>query len=86
MARLAGTTVEDLVSQTFTLYHPDGRHPAVAGSQRLFLKLPRAQRLEQTVDDQREDPADVGDRVWVRRPDGRTFQAPPADARRDSTS
>jgi outer membrane lipoprotein-sorting protein len=84
VARLAGTNVEDLsVSQTFTLYHPDGRHPAVTGSQRLFLKLPRAQRLEQTVDDQREVRVTIGERVWVRQHDGRTFQAPPADGRRD---
>jgi hypothetical protein len=84
VARLAGTTIEDLtVSQAFTLYHPDGRHPAVTGSQRLFLKPPRAQRLEQTVDDQREVRVTVGDRVWVRQPDGRTFEGPPTDGRRD---
>lgn len=84
VARLAGTGVENLaVTQTFTLYHPDGRQPAVTGSQRLFLKLPRSQRLEQTIDGQREIRLTIGDRVWVRQHDGRTFEAPPADGRRD---
>ena len=51
IARLAGTPLDDLVlEQTFTLYHPDGRHPAVRGTQRLLLKVGRAQRLEQTVE------------------------------------
>jgi hypothetical protein len=84
VARLAGTAVEDLdVQQAFTLYHPDGRHPAVTGSQRLLLKLPRSQRLEQTIDGQREVRLTVGDRVWIRQHDGRTYEAPPADGRRD---
>jgi hypothetical protein len=84
VARLAGTGIENVVVvQTFTLYHPDGRQPAVAGSQRLFLKLPRSQRLEQTIDGQREIRVTVGDRVWVRQHDGRTYEGPPADGRRD---
>jgi hypothetical protein len=84
VARLAGTGIDNVaVVQTFTLYHPDGRHPAVKGSQRLLLKLPRSQRLEQTIDGQREVRVTVGDRVWVRQHDGRTYEAPPADGRRD---
>ena len=84
VARLAGTAVEDLsVVQTFTLYHPDGRQPAVTGSQRLFLKLPQSQRVEQDVEGQREIRVTVGDRVWIRQPDGRTYEAPPSDSRRD---
>lgn len=86
VARLAGTAIESLtVVQTFTLYHPDGRQPAVTGSQRLFLKPPRSQRLEQTIDGQREIRVTIGDRVWVRQHDGRTYEAPPADGRRDRT-
>jgi hypothetical protein len=82
--RLAGIAIDDLSTvQTFTLYHPDGRHPAVTGSQRVFLKLPRSQRLEQEVEGRREVRLTVGDRVWVREPDGRTWQAPPSDGRRD---
>jgi hypothetical protein len=84
VARLAGTAIENLaVVQTFTLYHPDGRQPAVAGSQRLFLKLPLSQRLEQTIEGRREIRLTLGDRVWIREPDGRTYEAPPADSRRD---
>jgi hypothetical protein len=84
VARLAGTAIEDLSAvQTFTLYHPDGRQPAVTGSQRLFLKLPQSQRLEQDVEGRREVRVTVGDRVWVREGDGRTYEAPPSDGRRD---
>jgi hypothetical protein len=76
--------VDDLdVQQTITIYHPGGRQPAATGSQRLLLKLPRAQRLEQTIEGQREIRLTVGDRVWIRQPDGRTYEAPPADGRRD---
>jgi len=84
LARLAGTTLDDLVvEQAFTLYHPDGRHPAVRGTQRLLLKVGRAQRLEQTVDGQREVRLTVGDRLWVRQHDGRVAEASAAEARRD---
>jgi len=84
IARLAGTTLDDLVvEQTFTLYHPDGRHPAVRGTQRLLLKVGRAQRLEQIVDGQREVRLTVGVRLWVRQPDGRVYEAAGAEARRD---
>lgn len=82
--RLAGTTIDDVaVEQTFTIYHPDGRHPAARGTQRLLLKVARAQRLEQMLDGEREIRLTVGDRVWVRQPDGKVFEAPTAEARRD---
>lgn len=84
LARLAKTRIEDLVvEQTFTLYHPDGRHPALSGSQRLFLKPPSTQRLEQTVAGEREIRLTVGNRVWIRRHDGRTSEASPTEGRRD---
>ena len=84
VARLAGTAIEDLsVVQTFSLYHPDGRQPAATGSQRLFLKLPRSQRLEQDIEGQREVRVTLGDRVWIRQGDGRTYEAPPSEGRRD---
>lgn len=86
LARLAGTVIENLtVEQNLTLYHPDGRHPAATGSQRLFLKLPSSQRLEKTIEGQREVRLTVGDRVWIRQPDGRTYEAPPTEGRRDRT-
>ena len=41
-------TVTDLaIEQTFTLYHPDGRHPQSSGEQRVWIKMPRRQRVEQ---------------------------------------
>jgi hypothetical protein len=84
VARLAGTAIEDLsVVQTFSLYHPDGRQPAATGSQRLFLKLPRSQRLEQDIEGQREVRVTIGDRVWIRQADGRTYEGPPSEGRRD---
>jgi hypothetical protein len=84
VARLAGTAVDDLsIVQAFTLYHPGGRQPAVTGSQRVFLKPPRSQRLEQDIEGQREVRVTVGDRVWIRQPDGRTYEAPPSEGRRD---
>jgi hypothetical protein len=84
LARLAGTTVDDLVvEQTFTLYHPDGRHPAMRGTQRLLLRVGRAQRLDQLLDGQREVRLTVGARSWVRQHDGRFYEAPAAETRRD---
>ena len=55
----------------------------MTGSQRLFLKLPQSQRLEQDIEGQRDIRVTVGDRVWIRQPDGRTYEAPPSDSRRD---
>lgn len=84
VARIAGSSIDDLtVEQTFTLYHPDGRHPASTGSQRLFLRIPRRQRIEQTLDGRREVRLTVGDRTWVRQPDGKTYEAPPPDPARE---
>ncbi len=37
----------------------------------MLFKLPQRQRVEQTVEGQREIQLTVGDRVWVRRPDGK---------------
>ncbi len=80
VARLTDVTVTDLVIvQNLTLYHPDGRHPQSTGEQRVLFKLPLRQRLEQTVEGQREVQLTVGDRVWVRRADGKVYEAPPLD-------
>src|SRR2546423_895538 len=38
VGRLAGAPVTDLaIEQSFTLYHPDGRHPQSTGEQRVWL-------------------------------------------------
>ncbi len=85
MARLAQVNVQDLVIvQNLTLYHPDGRLPQSTGEQRVLFKLPLRQRLEQTVEGQREIQLTVGDRVWIRRADGQVYERPALD-RRDRT-
>jgi hypothetical protein len=86
LGRLGEVNVTSLViDQTLTLYDPAGRQPKSTGEQRLYLKLPRRQRMEQTVDGQREVRLTVDNRVWVRRADGRTYEAPPPDQRHDRT-
>ena len=83
LARLAGTPLVDLaIHQTVTLFHPDGRHPQSSGEQRLLIKLPRRQRLEQTIEGQREVRLSLGGRVWIRRPDGATYEAPAGEGDR----
>lgn len=86
VGRLGTVNVTSLVvDQTLTLYDPSGRQAKSTGQQRLYLKLPRRQRVEQTVDGQREVRLSVDNRVWVRAADGRTYEAPPPDQRRDRT-
>jgi outer membrane lipoprotein-sorting protein len=75
VARLAGAQVNDLtVEQSFTLYHPDGRRPQSSGEQRLWIKTPRRQRMEQVVEGRREARLAVEDRVWARAADGRVWE------------
>jgi outer membrane lipoprotein-sorting protein len=82
LARLGDVNVAELVvDQTLTLYDPAGRHPQSSGEQRVYVKLPRRQRVEQTIEGQKEVRLTVGDRVWMRAADGRTFEAPPAGTR-----
>jgi hypothetical protein len=76
VARLTGVITDLTIRQTLTLYHPDGRHPQSTAEQRLFIKAPRRQRLEQVIEGQREVRLAVGDRTWVRRGDGAVVEAP----------
>lgn len=77
VARLADVQITDLViHQHFTLYDPDGRHPSSRGEQRVFIKVPQRQRVEQTVEGQREIQLTAGDRVWIRRADGKVYEVP----------
>jgi hypothetical protein len=86
LTRLAGVSITSLViDQTLTFYDPAGRQAKSTGEQRLYLKLPRRQRVERTVDGQREVQLTVDNRVWVRAADGRTYEAPPPDQHRDRT-
>jgi outer membrane lipoprotein-sorting protein len=76
VARVAGATVNELaVEQSFTLYHPDGRHPQSTGEQRVWFKLPRRQRVEEVVEGRRKVRLIVDDRAWERAPDGRVSEA-----------
>jgi hypothetical protein len=86
VARLGDVNVTSLViDQTLTLYDPAGRQAKSTGEQRLYVKLPRRQRVEQTVDGRREIRLSVDNRTWIRSVDGRTYEAPPTDGRRDPT-
>jgi hypothetical protein len=82
LAHLGDVNVADLVvDQSLALFDPAGRHPQSLGEQRVYIKLPRRQRVEQTIDGQREIRLTVGDRVWVRAADGKTFEGPPVGTR-----
>jgi len=86
VARLSDVNVTDLVIvQDLTLYQPNGRHAQSTGEQRVLFKLPRRQRLEQTVEGQREVRLIVGDRVFVRQPAGKVYEAPALPAESDRT-
>ena len=86
LARLGDVNITDLViDQTLTLFHPGGRHAQSSGEQRVYVKLPRRQRVDQMIDGQREVRLTVADRMWVRTPDGKTFEAPPPGTRGDAT-
>jgi outer membrane lipoprotein-sorting protein len=86
VTRLAGAQVSDLaIEQTFTLYHPDGRHPQSTGEQRLWLKVPRRQRVEQVMDGRREVRLATGTQVWLRSADGRVTEAPAGERDRERT-
>ena len=77
VARVSDVQINDLViDQNLALYHPDGQRRVSGGEQRLLFKLPQRQRVEQTVEGQREIQLTVGDRVWVRRADGKVAQVP----------
>ena len=86
-ARFSDVRISDIViDQNLALYHPDGQRPYVQGEQRTFFKLPRRQRVEQTLDGQREIQVTVGNRVWIRRPDGRVVDLPAVEPLRALTN
>jgi outer membrane lipoprotein-sorting protein len=86
VARVAGAQVTDLaIEQTFTLFSPDGRQPQSSGEQRVWVKVPRRQRVEQVVEGRREVRLSVADQVWVRSADGKVYEPPPAERVHDGT-
>jgi hypothetical protein len=86
LARLGDVSVTDLtMEQTLTLYDPAGRQPQSSGQQRVWLKLPRRQRVEQIIEGRKQVRLTVGERVWIRGADGRTYEGPPATPRGDAS-
>jgi hypothetical protein len=82
--RLSGAPVTDLtIRQRLTIYQPDGLHPQSTGDQLLYVEGPGRRRLEHTVNGRREVHVTVGDRAWVRRPDGRVDEVSREGNRRD---
>lgn len=79
LARFSDAKLTSLaIEQTFTLYDPTGRYAQSTGEQRVSLKLPRRQRIEQTMGGRREVRLVVDDAVWIRRRDGKVHEAPRA--------
>ncbi|MBI2219273.1 MAG: hypothetical protein HYU51_18495 [Candidatus Rokubacteria bacterium] len=84
LRRIAHLEVRDLtIHQHVTIYHPDGLHPGARGEQRLLIKPPGRQRLEQVIDGEREVRLLVNGRVWVRRRGGQAYEAPPTEHERE---
>jgi hypothetical protein len=87
VARVSDVQINDLViDQNLTMYHPDGQRRVSGGEQRMLFKLPQRQRVEQTVEGQREIQLTIGDRVWVRRADGKVSEAAVAESTRALTN
>lgn len=86
LARFAEAQLTSLaIEQTFTLYDPTGRSAQSTGEQRVSMKLPRRQRIEQTIEGRREVRLVVDDAVWIRRRDGKVHEAPRAAPGRDAS-
>lgn len=78
VAQLGESRVTDLVVvETIAIYDPDGRLPQSRGEQRLYVKIPGRQRVEQVIEGRREVRLTAERRTWVRRPDGTTYERPP---------
>jgi hypothetical protein len=83
LRRVAHLEIRDLtIHQHVTIYHPDGLHAGARGEQRLLIKPPGRHRLEQVIDGEREVRLLVNGRVWVRRRDGKTYEASPTESER----
>ncbi len=83
VARLSGVNLTALaVTETFALYDPAGRRLQAAGERRWLVKIPGRFRVEESLEDRHEVRLVVNNRAWVRRSDGRVYEAPPAEAQR----
>jgi hypothetical protein len=73
LAHVAATHIADMIiDRTVTIYDPQRPYVRTKLEQRIVLKPPRRQRVEQVADGDREIRLTVGDRAWVRRRDGAT--------------
>ena len=69
---VASADIRDLViDQTLDVYDPQGRHRQSRTDQRLFVKVPDRQRLEQAADGGREVQIVAGNRAWSRGVNGK---------------
>jgi hypothetical protein len=65
VARFSDVQICDVViDQNLSVYLPDGQRPYLSGEQRMFFKVPQWQRVQVTL----------GNKVWVRRADGRVVE------------
>jgi hypothetical protein len=84
VTRIAAADIRDLViDQILDVYDAQGRHRQTRVDQRLFIKMPDLQRLEQTVEGVREIQIVAGDRAWSRRAEGKIGEMS-LDRRRDT--
>lgn len=73
--RVAAADIRDLViDQTLDVYDPQGRYRQARIDQRLFIKMPGRQRLEQTAEGVREVQIIADGRMWSRQGDGKVEQ------------
>ena len=71
LAHVAATRVADIViDRTVTVYNPQHAYTRTHFEQHIVLKPPARVRVEQITDDKREVRVTVGDRAWVKLPDG----------------
>ena len=77
IARTAGTPLRDLtLDQDLTIFNPEGRAAFATGTQRLLVKFPDQQRVEQVVEGRSEVRVTVRGRTWRRGPDGKVTTLP----------
>jgi hypothetical protein len=77
IARTSGTPLRDLtLDQDLTVFNPEGRSAFATGTQRLVVKFPDQQRVEQVVEGRTEVRVTVRGRTWRRGPDGHVTTLP----------
>ena len=77
LARTGGTPLRDLtLEQDLTVFNPEGRAAFATGTQRLVVRFPDRQRVEQVVEGRTEVRLTVRGRTWRRGPDGQVSTLP----------